>query len=277
MLLLTRLSVEVQHSASGLACFGTTLTNASMRQRHTQEGRQIILHCYACRAQIDYLDGAGVIQTVRATPSFFNHKWYDCVLVVSGGEGGLPRHAKLLALFWHDDQELALVRYFATAPRLRSDALASGKEPWRCTALSWAMRESVDGVLEPDVQVVHVRSLISSAYIVPDFHVMDEAAEKFALTGGDDAVSRWHVSAFKYPRAVPDRRPLPDKLIGLELPPCQTAASMGERSGGSAASLHPDSIIILGGAMSWCGSDEEAGDDASVDGMDIDIGQGGIA
>jgi hypothetical protein len=57
------------------------------------------------------------------------------------------RSARLLALFWWQGRELALVRLFEDAPHDGDDDLAS--RPWSCRALRWQARGSLHGGREP--------------------------------------------------------------------------------------------------------------------------------
>jgi hypothetical protein len=177
---------------------------------------------------VEYLENSAVVQTVRTTPHFFGRPWYDKVLTL-GAPGRPNRYALLMALFWWEEKELALVRYFKEVRCRTGDILAA--EPWRCKPLVWATRPSNDGGHEPDVCVTEIESIIRTVYIVPDFYFIDTATETRMERVGEVAagVERWHVSTFKHMRSVPDCRPIDPELIGVQIAGAECASSLSRQ------------------------------------------------
>jgi hypothetical protein len=212
-----------------------------------------------------------VVQTVRATPLFFGRPWYDKVLVM-GAPGRPNRYALVMALFWWEDKELALVQYFKEARRRAGDVLAA--DPWRCKPLIWATRQSVDGCHEPDVCVIAIESIVKSVYIAPDFFYIDAAKEAAMERVGEVAaeVERWHVSSFKHQRTVPDRRSLAPDLVGVQIPSNENAnASSPQRHAAlrHAESGEDDLRADEGAVMDWLpdGYDHDKGRHLFWEGM----------
>lgn len=142
-------------------------------------------------ANVPWDDRESVLQTVRASPAYGSSKtpWFDSVEI----DSGQPRawYGQLRLLFSITDlvrvqHKLAFVRWYEE--HKGSDTLVQHG----CIGLKWAeLPGSAPGALWH--QVIDLHNIIRRVYVVPDFKA-----------GGSSG--RFHVSAFKWDRQVPDKR-----------------------------------------------------------------------